>query len=618
MADRRYTAADTENHMNGIRDYLYKVNNGRSVRAADPDQPALSPEAETVRQANAVTKANIAEGGNEPAEKLPGARGRRYTTSELDAMEGVATEQGMAPEAAKDAAETMTGGVEGGEDFTGGVGASFKRTLLGLKQIKEYLVGDDAGREKINEAIRSLEARPELQTPSGKMGDATGTALQFLGPQSGATAAAKIAPKVISKVAAKTFGAPGSVRRAATQGGTFEATQPVDVSDAGSDELALGKTGKVVAGTVGGAVAGKVGNMITSPGVPIAPERKALASEAERLGIKLTPAQRTGDITLGQFEEGLVSRPGSAKIIADARAAQQAVLDRKAAEAIGSNQGAPNEAVLAAQRAIANKGYEPIASIPKMSWDKEYITDLEGFARKQATKATGSTDAAGVALRLKKGIGKLTGDGFLEELQGVRDIAFGARQKGDSATAKQLGELAEIMENYAERKVGKLAKLGQIPADAMDQFRAARTEIAKIHAIEKATEPISGKVSALKYLTGEFKRNPASKGPGKSKVATDLADVGAAARVIKQAVPYIGSSGTAERIAGQQLVESTHGPFAFARATGPMAKNYLAAQYYMRYGGKPGVLGNRLSPNQNMYVKRLLPDAGFAGEEGLK
>ena len=542
---------------------------------------------------------------------------RRYTTAELDAMEQTAVNQGMAPSAAKDAVDIMSGGIEGGESFTGGFGASLKRTMLGLKQLYEYTAGDDAGRESINKAIRELEEHPALQTPAGRVGEAAGTAAQFMGPQSVATAASKALPLAATKAARMLIKEPGSVGRAAIQGGTFEATQPVDPSDAGTDEFLLGKSGKVAAGITGAATAGKIGKVATSPGVPISPERKAIVDEANRLGIKLTPAQKTGDVTLSQYEEGLASRPGSAKVILDARSAQQDVLDRKAAEAIGSKGAKPNEAVLAEQTAIARKGYEPLASIPKMSWDTQYITDIEKFTHKQATKATGSTDAAGIAVRLRKGAGKLDGSGFLEELQGIRDMSFGARQKGDVATAKQLSELAEIMENYAERRVAKLAKLGQIPADAMDRLREARTAYAKIHAIEKATEPVSGKVSPLKYLNQEFKRNPASKGPGKSAVATGLEDVGATARVLKQTTPYIGTSGTAERIAGQQLVEATHGPFSMVRQGVPMAKNWLAAKMYMKYGGMPGPLGNRLTPTQSMYIKRLLPDIAFATEEGL-
>lgn len=542
---------------------------------------------------------------------------RRFTTAELDAMEQQAVEQGMNPDAAKDAVDTMSGGVEGGENFTGGVGASLKRTLLGLRQAWEYMAGDDEGRMKVNDAIKKLEEHPALSTPAGKLGDATGTAMQFMGPQAGGSALAKLAPKAIVKGIQAVTGKPGSAGRAAMQGSVYEGAQPVDPSDAGTDEYLMGKGAKTLAGAAGGAITGKFGNVVTSPGIPVSPERSMVTKQAERLGMKLTPAQRTGDVTLSQYEEGLASRPGSAKIILEAREKQQGVLDKKAAEALGGKFDAPNEAALAEARTRAAKGYEPLAQIDSMKWDAELMTDLDKFVKKQHSSVMGSSEAINIAKRLKKtNKTKWTGSDFLEELQGVRDLSFGARQKGDVATSKQLGGLAEIMEGYAERRVGALESLGQIPPGAMDAFREGRTLYAKIHAIEKATEPVSGKVSSLKYLNQEFKRNPASKGPASTPVAKGLEDVGQAARVLKQVTPYIGSSGTAERIAGQQLVEGSQGPFAALRAAGPIMKNYMAAKIYMAHGGKPGPLGG-MTPTQSMYIKRLLPDAAFATKEGV-
>lgn len=543
---------------------------------------------------------------------------QRFTTAELDAMEQQAVEQGMNPDAAKEAVDVMSGGVESGENFTGGIGASLKRTLLGLRQAWEYMAGDDEGRTKINEAIKQLEEHPALATPVGKLGDATGTALQFMGPQGAGSAIAKLAPKAAVRGIQAVTGKPGSIGRATIQGGVYEAAQPVFPSDAGTDEFIMGKGTKIAAGAAGGALTGKFGSVVTSPGIPVSPERTMVTKQAERLGMKLTPAQRTGDVTLSQYEEGLASRPGSAKIILEAREKQQGVLNKKAAEALGGKFDAPNEAALAEAHTRAAKGYEPLAQIGSMKWDAELMTDLDKFVKKQHSSVMGSSEAIEIAKRLKKtDKNKWTGNDFLEELQGVRDISFGARQKGDVATSKQLGGLAKIMEDYAERRVGQLESLGQISPNTMAGFREARTLYAKIHAIEKAAEPVSGKVSAIKYLNQEFKRDPASKGPASTPVAKGLEDVGQAARVLKQVTPYIGSSGTAERIAGQQLVEGSQGPFAAIRAAGPIMKNYMAAKMYMAHGGKPGPLANTLTPTQSMYLKRLLPDAAFATKEGL-
>ena len=62
-----YTEAidSKDSYMREVRSYLRKVDRGRSVLSVDPDQPALSHEAETVRQAQAVDKAN-AQNTDEP------------------------------------------------------------------------------------------------------------------------------------------------------------------------------------------------------------------------------------------------------------------------------------------------------------------------------------------------------------------------------------------------------------------------------------------------------------------------------------------------------------------------------------------------------------------------
>lgn len=545
--------------------------------------------------------------------------GRHYTSAELDALE---LNLGQMPPPPASPAQghsisTAPPPPKTGVAMQKGFNVALDRTLLGLKQAYKYMSGDDAGREAINEEIQRLEEENAqyLETGAGKIGEAVGVATQFAGPQAVGLGAAKVLPQAIVRGTRAMTGAPQSVGRAATQGAGFEAAQPVDVPDASTGELMQGKLGRTMVGGGGGAAVGKIAKTITSPGPVISPERGGIVKEAERLGVKLTPAQRTGDVTLSQYEEGLASRPGSAKTIIDAREAQQAVLNKRAAAAIGQSGAAPNEAVLAAAREAAAKGYEPLAGVEKMAWDSQYMTELENFVKGQATKVTGSTDAAAIAKKLAKHNKKWTGGRFLEDLQNIRDMSFAARGKNDINTAKELSELAEIMEDFAERRVEKLAKMGKVAPDAVESMRKARTEYAKIHAIEKATEPVSGRVSALKYLTGEFKRRPASKGPGTSEVDTGLRDVGATARVLKQVTPYIGSSGTAERIAGQQLVEATQGPMAAWRAAGPMLKNYLAAKYYMAHGGKPGLFGSRLTPTQNMYVRRLLPGVGVGSGE---
>lgn len=554
--------------------------------------------------------------------------GRRYTEQEVSALEQSGTQGEQArsaemegytsPDNLANPPQEKTP-IQFGQEVAGGVGNSLKRTYLGLKQLGTYLTGNDDAREAVNAEIQRLEQEHGdlLGTAGGRLGDFLGNAAQMGLPGTLSAKAGKAIPQATKAIQAVT-GKPGSVGRGTLTTTGFEAAQPVNPDDLSTSDYLMKKGVSMGVGAGIGAPSAAVGKQLTKPWLQVDPERAALAAEAKRLGINLTPAQRTGDRTLQQYEEGLASKPGSGKLIAKEREAQQKVLNQNAAKALGVPYEAPNEVALALARENAAKGYAPLATLPAMPPDVNYFDDLHGFIKQQATKATGSTDAAAVAQRLIKGSGKIKGDGFLEELQGVRDLSFAARQKGDAATAKQLSQLSDIMEDFADRSVEKFAKKGIVPADAMDAMRKARTEYAKIHAIEKATDPVTGKVSALKYLNQEFKRKPASKGPGTSDLETGLRDVGSTARVLKQTQPYIGSSGTAERMAGQQMVDMTTGPIAAIRGAVPLAKNYLAAKYYLKYGGEPGYLGKHLSPEQNMLVRRLLPQDVLAAEEAMK
>lgn len=537
---------------------------------------------------------------------------RRYTTAELDAMEREASSQGMAPAAAKDAAESL----QSGGDFAEGAQAAIKRTLLGLQQAKEYLVGDDASREKVNEAIRTLEAHPSLSTPSGKIGEMAGTAAQFMGPQGAASAASRMLPRSIVGLSQRYTGAPGSVGRSAVQGAAFEATQPVQPSDTDTSEYLLRKAGQTTAGAVGGGVAGAVGKVITRQGFDVPKERQGMMTEAKRLGIDklITPGQRTGSPELLEYELGKRSQAGSAGLFSKRDREMQASFERTAAQAIGSRETAPTEHVLAAQWEQALKGYDPMKSIPKMGIDVPYWDALKQIYDDPVIAAASPTTKA-MADKILKATSKMTGDDFLGQLQKVRNMGFAAKKANDPAKADSFNALATVMEDFAERRVGILAKQGKIQPDALDQMRQARTELAKIHAIESATDPTTGRISARQYLADERKRNPAHAGKSTSPVSTGLSDVGSMARIMSQIDPAGTTMGYGNLMAGRQLAQTIESP-GLLRAL-PTAKNYLTAKYYLAAGGDPSALGKRLTPEQNLFVRRMLPGMAFSAEEGL-
>lgn len=617
---RRYQT-DQNAFMHEARGYLRKVQNGRSIRTKDPFAPEYSQSADDERLARKQGLGEFVRYGP-PVPTALGAPSPRptaqtsgddeeLTKEELEArIRAVAESQGMAPSAAKDAAQEM----QGGQDFMGGFTGALERTGLGLKQAGTYLKGSDEERTAINEAIRAHEAQMAEQGPSGKMGEMAGTAAQFMGPQGMMSAGAKLLPQAVVRGAHRYLGKPGSVIRSATQGGAYEATQPVTPSDAGTDEYALGKAGRIAMGTGAGAVTGGVGKFLTREGVPTPPDRQGMMTQATRLGLDefITPAQRTGNEALGKLELGFRSKAGSEGLFAAQDKGLQSGLDQKAAQSIGSTAASPTEAVLAQQWNAAMQGYKPIQAIPKMSIDADYFDALHALSRDKVAQVANPT-AVAMAKKLLATAHQMNGDDFLGQLQKIRTAGYKARST-DPPKAEVFQTLAQTMEEFAERRILALEKQGKIPKGTMAEFVRSRTELSKIKAIEDSVDPVTGQVNASRYLKEAYDRTPAHAGPSTSPVSMGLQDVTDTAKVMQQASPLLSNMGNL--MTGRELQSAATGPFSALVHMGPIAKNYLAGKYYLAQGGKPGPLSKRLTPTQNAYLRRMLPGMAFAGQEG--
>lgn len=503
-----------------------------------------------------------------------------------------------------------------GKQALGGAEASLKRTYLGLKQLATYMTGDEKARNAINEEVNRMEEEygPLLQSPAAKVGEALGVAAQFLLPGAVAGAIGKAIPST-SAIAAKVAGAPGSIRRAATTAALFEGSQPVVTGNTATEDMVIRRLGRAALGAGAGAAVGTIANRLTRPGVAQQPVLKGIEQEAERVGLKgnaaLTPAQRTGDVDLLQFEEGLLSSPGSQNLIRGRRNAQQDVLNKAVSKVLGYPKHEPTEAVFGMARDNANLAYEPIANVPKLRTDVPYFDDLFNFAKK-----TDSDAAAKLAERIRLK-GSLSGSAFLEKLQDVRDLGFHASKQGDKYTAREYGKLGSIMEDFLERRLKDLAKKpgNMITTDTIQQFKDARLQHSLIRNLEKGTDPVLGKVNPNKILKGQLSRQrPGSTPSPTSQALQDVTDI---SRVMRKTMPYIGSSGTAERLGGQRMVEADLNPLAQLRMAVPMLKNYLSAKAYLAHGGQPGMLGNRLPPGMNALVRRLLPPEAIGAGEAL-
>lgn len=498
----------------------------------------------------------------------------------------------------------------------GGAMASLKRTYLGLKQLATYITGDDAAKQAINDEIQRMEEEygPVLATPAGKVGEMAGVVGQFMVPGMAGGRLAKMMPGAANLVRT-VAGQPGSIGRAALTAGLFEGAQPVTPGTTSMGDFAIQRGARAALGAGLGATAGAVGNRLTKVGTPPIPQLQGIEKEAQRVGFTgraaLTPAQRTGDPVLQQYEEGLLSLPGSSRVIRNIRKAQEDVLNKAASKAMGYPKMNPTESVFGMARDNANLAYEPIAQIPKLRTDVPYFDDLVNIARK-----TDSDVVAKMAEKIRNK-GSLSGDAFLEKMQDVRDMAFHASRQGDKYTAKEFGKLNNVMEDFLERRLNDLAKKpgNVITTDTIQQFKDARLQHAVIRDLEKATDPALGRVSPAKVMARQFARQRPGSTP--SPTSSALQDVTDISRVMRKTMPYIGSSGTAERLAGQDMVNAELSPLASLQQAGPAMKNYLAAQLYLRNGGQPGMLGKHLPPTVNALARRLFPPEIIAAGESL-
>lgn len=502
-----------------------------------------------------------------------------------------------------------------GDQFAQGAMASLKKTYLGLKQLATYVGGDDAAREAVNGEIERMEEEygAALQTPAGKIGNIAGTVAQFAIPGAVAGAAGRALPGVANAVRT-VAGAPGSVGRSALTAGAFEGAQPVDTGNTSTQDQLIQRAARAGLGAATGATVGYVANKLTRPGPEIKPDLQGLAKQAEAAGFTgkaaLTPAQRTQDRYLLQKEEGFLSSPGSSNLIAERRAAQQDVIDSAAAKVLGHPGQKPTEAIFGLARDKANAAYDPIAKIAKLNTDVQYFDDLMNLA-----KSTKSREVSKVARQIRE-TGSLPGDAFLEHLQDVRTLASDAGAAGQHYTAKEFNKVGKAMEDFLERNLTKLSsKPGSgVTPDTLKAFREARTDLSAIRALERSADPVRGSVNPNKVLREQFRRQ--RPGSPVSPTSQRLSDVTEAARVMRQTMPYIGSSGTAERLMGQKIVEAESSPIGALRFAIPSMRNYLAAQHYLGHGDSPGML-NALHPGFNAMLRRYLPPTAIGTGEAL-
>lgn len=351
--------------------------------------------------------------------------------------------------------------------------------------------------------------------------------------------------------------------------------------------------------TGGGMTPGVVG---PDPSAGLTAAQQAILGRGKEMGFRTTPGQETGSRSLQQMEARMESSPFTSGPFNTIKDANQKILNRATAKAIGVDSTELSNPVLAqAQRQISNV-YQQVAS-------------------PQVKKVDGNTIQTGIEI-VDKAFEGLTTQPFKNNIfvQQVQNIAAKGEASGNElqALSSKIGKRAknEMTTAMGDRELGSaLFQLKEMVDDALAQglskeqqaaFQQARANYRNLMTIRSnqgVVNPSTGNVSGLNLASALTRKDPQGFVFGSNQ--TPMYE---AARFAQAFRPIVGDSGTATR-----SMEVSPLSMMLAAPTNIAARAYtaqptanLAAR--MQTGVAPGT---DLATQE--LLKKMFPTIGAAG-----
>lgn len=438
------------------------------------------------------------------------------------------------------------------------------------------ILGRTDRRQAMDAALQTLGADPNsLAYKGGKLAaEVAGTA--------GAGGAVVKAAEAIPGVAAAAPNLLTAIRTAGMSGGTASGlVNPVvrvvggaingGVS-AGLVDPADAKAGAVIGAAapgvakVLGAAGNKLGEVIRGPQQS---QDLADAVNAARAAGYVIPPTQANPSLLNRTLEGFSGKLSTAQ---NASAANQAVTNAKAATAIGlpaDTKITPD--VLGQVREAAGQAYDAIGATGTVTPGASYTKALDDIAAPYLKAAQGFPSAKpSPVLELVDSLKSPAFDAAsaVEKIKQLRSAADDAFRIGNTDIARASKSAANALEDALDQH---LQQIGQ--PDLLQQFRDARSLIAKTYSVQSALNPVSGTVDARKLATQLAKGKPLS---------GDLKDAASfAARFPKAAQPVEGMGSLPQTspldwAMGGGIAAAAHNPLALAGVMARPAARALA------------------------------------------
>jgi hypothetical protein len=404
---------------------------------------------------------------------------------------------------AKAPAEPVPSAVDemgGLERFLAGMGNAFNAPYRGVRQALGLV-----SQQSIDEEERL--GKPLMNTGAGTAGGFVGSVLPAL-----AVPAASI---------------PAAIGLGAVQG----AAQPVE-----SGNTRLGQTLKGgIAGGVGQGVAKGIGAVMKGPAHTLTAAEKALADDAAKFGIQLTPAQQTGNKFLKTVDSVLESLPATAGKAATGKQAQAQQFTRALTGTFGNAADDIGEGTMAAAKTKLGDTYQRVFQGEKI--DASQFAPRLGMVKAEALRALPADKAKVIANKIDDLFAKVD-EGAIDGIQ---------YQKWRSALKSADGDTQHYLK-LAKSAVDDAASTSLSPGK-MDEFLAANIKYKNMKAAQPIAEKsVNGQASPALVLerARATNKNMAYDGGG------DFGRLGKIGKAfIQEQVP---NSGTAQRMMAQTLL----------------------------------------------------------------
>lgn len=482
-----------------------------------------------------------------------------------------------------------TEGMSGLDKFRAGMGKAMVDTGRGVGQMLGLVSRDDvAESRRLDESL--------MNTGAGQAGNLAGNF-------------AMIAPTALIPGAA-------TVRGAAAIGAATGLAQPSVSTKETLTNTVLGGA----AGAAGQAVANTVPKFARAFSDTARAEAERLTSQnaqkfaAAQTGNKLGYVVPPADLNPGVTSELLSGLSGKIKTAQVASQRNQGVTDKLVRKSLGLTEDATlNTDVLNAVRQQAGLAYEAVSSVGTVQPSKAYFEALDEAVKpfmSQAKSFPGRKLNPVVEDIASLKTGQFDAGDAIETIKIFRGDADAAYRAGDNLAGKAYKKAANALEQAIDDHLVAI----KAPEDLLKNYRTARQTIAKTYSVQKALNPQTGSIDALKLASELGRGKPLS---GEMRQVAEFAQAfPKAAQALKEAPKAVSPLDMA--VAGTGAI-STGNPLTLAMlGARPAARSLLLSSPVQKSAMNPGYSQSLLSKAlpltfDNEAFKRLLAPAMLSG-----